>query len=61
LRIRGSWNIPFARAHPRLSGDLMFHGSVSGGRGDLNFANPFQLNPEVNFEATTTIQQYEIT
>jgi translocation and assembly module TamB len=30
-------------------------------RGDVNFANPFQLNPDINVEATTTIQQYEIT
>src|SRR5256886_339322 len=30
-------------------------------RGDLNFANPFRLDPVLNVEATTTIQQYEIT
>jgi translocation and assembly module TamB len=30
-------------------------------RGDLNFANPFRLNPVINVEATTNIQQYEIT
>src|SRR5258708_8477389 len=30
-------------------------------RGELNFANPFQLNPDINVEATTNIQQYEIT
>jgi translocation and assembly module TamB len=63
LRIRGSWEHPILLGHIHvLSGDLMFHGSrYRVARGDLNFANPFQLNPEVNFEATTTIQQYEIT
>jgi len=30
-------------------------------RGDLNFSNPFRLDPVLNVEATTTIQQYEIT
>jgi translocation and assembly module TamB len=30
-------------------------------RGDLNFANPFRLDPVINVEASTTIQQYEIT
>src|SRR2546430_11551853 len=30
-------------------------------RGDLNFANPFRLDPVLNVEATTTIEQHEIT
>jgi len=30
-------------------------------RGDINFSNPFRLDPVLNVEATTTIQQYEIT
>src|SRR5258706_2450614 len=63
LRARGTWEHPILLGHIHvLSGDLNFHGSrYRVQRGDLNFANPFQLNPEVNFEATTTIQQYEIT
>jgi translocation and assembly module TamB len=63
LRVRGTWEHPILLGHIHvLSGDLFFHGSrYRVQRGDLNFANPFQLNPEVNFEATTTIQQYEIT
>jgi len=63
LRIRGSWEHPILLGHIHvLSGDLYFHGSrYRVARGDLNFANPFQLNPEINVEATTTIQQYEIT
>ena len=63
LRIRGSWEHPILLGHIHvLSGDLYFHGSrYRVARGDLNFANPFQLNPDINVEATTTIQQYEIT
>jgi translocation and assembly module TamB len=63
LRIRGSWEHPIMLGHIHvLSGDLYFHGSrYRVARGDLNFANPFQLNPDINVEATTTIQQYEIT
>lgn len=63
LRIRGSWEHPILLGHIHvLSGDLRFHGSrYRVARGDLNFANPFQLNPDINVEATTTIQQYEIT
>jgi len=30
-------------------------------RGDINFANPFRLDPVLNIEATTTIRQYEVT
>src|SRR5205085_242924 len=63
LRIRGSWEHPILLGHIHvLSGELYFHGSrYRVARGDLNFANPFQLNPDINVEATTTIQQYEIT
>jgi len=63
LRVRGNWDHPILLGHIHvLSGDLYFHGSrYRVGRGDLNFANPFQLNPDINVEATTTIQQYEIT
>jgi translocation and assembly module TamB len=63
LRVRGTWDHPILLGHIHvLSGDLFFRGSrYRVARGDLNFANPFQLNPDINFEATTTIQQYEIT
>src|ERR1700691_4772332 len=30
-------------------------------RGEMNFGNPFRLDPVLNIEATTRIQQYEIT
>jgi translocation and assembly module TamB len=63
LRVRGTAEHPILLGHIHvLSGDLYFrdnHYKVS--RGDLNFANPFRLDPVINFEATTTIQQYEIT
>jgi len=63
LRVRGTADHPILLGHIHvLSGDLYFrdnHYKVT--RGDLNFANPFRLDPTINFEATTTIQQYEIT
>jgi translocation and assembly module TamB len=63
LRVRGTAEHPILLGHIHvLSGELYFHGSrYRVTRGDLNFANPFRLDPVINVEATTTIQQYEIT
>jgi translocation and assembly module TamB len=63
IRVRGTWEHPILLGHIHvLSGDLMFHGNrYRVARGDINFANPFRLDPVVNVEASTTIQQYEIT
>jgi translocation and assembly module TamB len=63
LRVRGTWEHPIFLGHIHvLSGDLLFHGNrYRVARGDINFANPFRLDPVVNVEASTTIQQYEIT
>jgi translocation and assembly module TamB len=63
LRVRGTWEHPILLGHIHvLSGDLIFHGNrYRVARGDINFANPFRLDPVINVEATTTIQQYEIT
>ena len=63
LRVRGTAEHPILLGHIHvLSGDLYFHDNhYKVSRGDLNFANPFRLDPVINFEATTTIQQYEIT
>jgi translocation and assembly module TamB len=63
LRVRGTWEHPILLGHIHiLSGDLTFHGDkYLVTRGDMNFANPFRLDPVLNVEATTTIQQYEIT
>jgi len=63
IRVRGTWEHPILLGHIHiLSGDLYFAGNrYRVTRGDLNFANPFQIDPVMNVEATTTIQQYEIT
>ena len=63
LRVRGTWEHPILLGHIHLlAGDLYFAGNrYRVTRGDLNFANPFRLDPVLNVEATTTIQQYEIT
>ena len=63
LRVRGTWEHPILLGHIHiLSGDLNFAGNrYRVSRGDLNFANPFRLDPVLNVEATTNIEQYEIT
>ena len=63
LRVRGTAEHPILLGHIHvLSGDLYFHGNrYRVTRGDLNFTNPFRMDPVINFEATTNVQQYEIT
>jgi translocation and assembly module TamB len=63
LRVRGTWEHPILLGHIHLlSGELYFAGNrYRVARGDINFANPFRLDPVLNVEASTTIQQYEIT
>jgi len=63
VRIRGTWEHPILLGHVHiLSGDLFFAGNrYHVSRGDINFADPFRLDPVLNVEATTTIQQYEVT
>jgi translocation and assembly module TamB len=63
LRVRGTAEHPIILGHIHvISGELYFHGNrFRVARGDLNFANPFRLDPVINVEATTTVQQYEIT
>jgi translocation and assembly module TamB len=63
LRVRGTAEHPILLGHIHvISGELNFHGSTYRvARGDLNFANPFRVDPVINVEAATTIQQYEIT
>ncbi|MGA2482497.1 MAG: translocation/assembly module TamB domain-containing protein [Candidatus Acidiferrales bacterium] len=62
LRVRGTWERPILLGHIHLlSGELSFRGTrYQVYRGEINFSNPFRLVPVVNVEATTTIQQYEI-
>ena len=63
LRVRGTWEHPILLGHIHiLAGEMTFHGDrYKVTRGDMNFANPFRLDPVLNVEATTTVQQYEIT
>ena len=63
LRVRGTAEHPILLGHIHvISGDLYFRDNrYKVARGDLNFANPFRLDPVINVEATTNIQQYEVT
>ncbi len=63
VRLRGTWDHPVLLGNVHvLSGDLNFNGTnYSISRGDINFANPFRLDPILDVEASTTIQQYVIT
>ena len=63
LRLRGTWEHPILLGHIHLlSGEMNFRGNQYNiARGDINFANPFRLDPVMNVEATTTIRQYEVT
>ncbi|MDE3135757.1 MAG: translocation/assembly module TamB domain-containing protein [Acidobacteriota bacterium] len=63
VRVRGTWSRPSVLGHVHLlSGEVNFRGNrYRLNRGDMNFANPLQLDPVLNIEAVTTIQQYEIT
>jgi translocation and assembly module TamB len=63
LRLRGTWVHPILLGHIHLlSGEMNFRGNqYTVSRGDINFANPFRLDPVLNVEATTTIRQYEVT
>jgi len=63
LRVRGTWERPILLGHIHLlNGDMTFRGNhYKLTRGELNFSNPFRLDPVLNVEATTTIQQYDVT
>jgi translocation and assembly module TamB len=63
VRLRGTWQQPILLGNIHmLSGDMQFRGNrYQLSRGDLNFANPFRLDPILNIEATTRVQEYTIT
>jgi translocation and assembly module TamB len=63
LRVRGTWEHPILLGHIHLlTGQMAFRGNQYRlSRGELNFSNPFRLDPVLNVEAATTIQQYEVT
>jgi translocation and assembly module TamB len=63
IRLRGTWSHPVLLGHIHLLGGQMpFRGNTYQlTRGDINFANPFRLDPILNVEATSTISQYQVT
>jgi translocation and assembly module TamB len=63
MRVRGTWEHPVLLGHIHLlGGEMEFRGNrYQLSRGDINFANPFRLDPVINVEAATTIRQYEVT
>jgi len=63
VRLRGTWDRPVLIGHIHLlSGEMPFRGNTFElTRGDINFANPFRLDPVLNIEMTSTISQYQVT
>ena len=63
VRLRGTWDRPVLLGHIHLlGGEMAFRGNnYTLTRGDVNFANPFRLDPVLNIEATSTIGQYQVT
>jgi len=63
LRVRGTGERPIFLGNIHLiTGDMRFRGNrYQLTRGDINFKDPFKFDPSLDLEATTTIQQYEIT
>jgi translocation and assembly module TamB len=63
VRLRGTFDRPVLLGNVHLLGGQMpFRGNVFEiTHGDINFANPFRLDPELDVEATSTISQYRVT
>ena len=63
VRLRGTWDRPILLGDVRLlGGQMAFRGNnYTLTRGDINFANPFRLDPVLNVEATSNISQYQVT
>jgi translocation and assembly module TamB len=63
VRLRGTWNRPVLLGHIHLlGGEMPFRGNTFElTRGDIDFSNPFRLDPILNVEATSTISQYQVT
>jgi len=63
VRLRGTWDRPVLLGHIHLlGGEMAFRGNnYQLTRGDVNFANPFRLDPVLNVEATSTIGAYQVT
>lgn len=63
IRVRGTWENPILLGRiSLLNGELSFAGNrYKLVRGDIDFTNPFRLDPVLNVQATTNVQQYEVT
>jgi translocation and assembly module TamB len=63
VRLRGTWDRPVLLGHVHLlNGEMPFRGNTFQlTRGDINFANPFRLDPVLDVELTTSISQYQVT
>jgi len=63
VRVRGTWDHPILLGNVHLlTGDMDLRGNQYRlSRGDINFVNPFRVDPVLNVEATTSIQQYDVT
>jgi translocation and assembly module TamB len=63
VRLRGTWDRPILLGNIHLlNGQMAFRGNKFDlTRGDINFANPFRLDPVLNVEATANISQYQVT
>jgi translocation and assembly module TamB len=63
VRLRGTFDRPVLLGNVHLlGGEMPFRGNTFEiTRGDINFANPFRLDPELDVEATSTISQYRVT
>lgn len=63
VRLRGTWDQPLLLGHVHLlNGQMAFRGSSYRlTRGDVDFTNPFRIDPILNVEATATISQYQVT
>jgi translocation and assembly module TamB len=63
VRLRGTWDRPVLLGDIHLlGGEMPFRGNTFElTRGDINFANPFRLDPVLNVEATANINQYQVT
>ncbi len=62
LRVRGTWEHPILVGHiGLLNGELTFAGNrYKLSRGDIDFS-PVRLDPILNIQMTTTVDQYEVT
>jgi translocation and assembly module TamB len=63
VHLRGTWDHPVLLGHIHLlGGEMQFRGNnFQLTRGDINFANPFRLDPVLNVEGTARISQYQVT